>query len=243
MLAAQADTLSADLLVIHDPQPAAVPGFLHHAPSRGAIWRAHIDLSQPNPDALTFLAPLLRVYRLIILEVSEYRLPGIPDRCQSIIHDAIDPLTRKNRLIRRETALRIMAQVGMNPSWPTISQIARFDPWKNPIGVVDAYRKARRTIPNLQLAMLGTFVAQDDPTAEQEYEEVKCYVGDDPLVHLFTDPTIIGQPEVGAFQTGSDAVLLFSFRESFGFVGMAACRRLPMPRSNCWSLEARGGRK
>ncbi len=222
LLARQVEKIAMDLLLIDDPQPAAIPGHMRRAPDHGSMWHGHIDLSQPNPDALAFFQPLLQPYRLVVLEVEAYRLPGIPEQCQRFIPDAIDPLARKNQQISRQVARRIMARVGMNPAWPAVAQVARFDPWKNPIGVVDAYREARRRIPNLQLALLGTFVAQDDPTAEQEYQKVKQRVGDDPLVHLFTNPKVIGQAEVDAFQTGSDAILLFSCREGFGLAATEA---------------------
>lgn len=221
-LAAQVDKLSPDVLLIHCPQPAGILGMLHHPPSRGSIWRGHIDFAHPCPEALAFLEPFLEPYDLIVLEVPAYCLEGIPPQRQRFVPDAIDPLTRKNKLISREAARRQMAEVGIDISRPVVTQVARFDHRKNPIGVVDAYRRARAAVPNLQLAMLGTFVAQDDPTAEAVYREVKHYVGNDPNVHLYTNPKVIGQPEVDAFQTGSDAILLFSKEEGFGIAATEA---------------------
>lgn len=213
--------LSYDVLVIHCPQPLGAAAFL----ARGKtpwIWRGHIDLSHPDPDALSFLLPFLDPFDRIVLEVPAYQLSGVTAAKQRFVADAIDPLAIKNRLLTRGEARKAMARVGVDLTRPIICQIARFDPLKNPIGVVEAYRKARQTIPGLQLALLGTFVAQDDPTARQTYEEVKRFVGADPDVHLYTNPRVIGQTEVDAFQTGSDAVLLFSQREGFGLAATEA---------------------
>lgn len=221
-VAAEIDALQADIVAIHDPQPAAAASQLRRRPPGGLIWRGHIDLAQPNPEALAFFLPLLRAYDLIVVEVAAYFLPGLPAQLQRAMPDAIDPLTLKNQLISRETAREAMAKVGMDPSRPIITQIARFDQWKNPIGVIKAYHQARKSIPGLQLAMLGTFAAQDDPTAKKVYEDVRHVVGDDPNVHLYTDPNVIGQLQVNAFQTGSDAVLLFSCREGFGIAATEA---------------------
>ncbi|HVC33417.1 MAG TPA: glycosyltransferase [Chloroflexota bacterium] len=221
-LAAQVDKLSADVLVIHCPQPAAILSLLRRQPSCGSIWRGHIDLAHPNPAALAFLEPFLCPYDLIVLEVRAYCLPGIPSQRQRFVPDAIDPLTTKNKQISRDDARQIMASVGIDISRPVVTQVARFDHRKNPIGVVDAYRLACRSVPGLQLAMLGTLAAQDDPTAEAVYEEVKRYVGNDPNVHLFADPKVIGQPQVDAFQTGSDAILLLSEKEGFGIAATEA---------------------
>jgi trehalose synthase len=221
-LAAELDRLSADVLVIHDPQPAAAYELMSRRPSGGAIWRGHIDLHQPNLGALAFFEPLLQPYELVVLEVPADRLPTIPLRRQRFVPDAIDPLVPKNQLISREAARRAMARVGIDINDPVISQVARFDYWKDPIGVVEAYRQARLRIPGLQLALLGTFVAQDDPTAVAEYEKVKRFVGDDPQVHLYTDPKVINQIVVNAFQTGSDAILQLSRREGFGIAATEA---------------------
>ncbi|HEX5417942.1 MAG TPA: glycosyltransferase [Chloroflexota bacterium] len=215
------DQLRYDVLVIHCPQPLGAAPFVRGRRS-GWIWRGHIDLSHPNPDAVSFLAPFLDCFQLLVLEVPSYQLARFPAGKQRFVPDGIDPQSLKNRLISREQALDLMRSVGIDTSRPTITQIARFDPLKNPIGVVEAYRKARRSVPSLQLAMLGTFGAEDDPTARQTYERVKAFVGDDPDIHLYTDPKVIGQAEVDAFQTGSDAVLLFSKREGFGIAATEA---------------------
>ncbi|MGH2458814.1 MAG: glycosyltransferase, partial [Chloroflexota bacterium] len=214
--------LDYDVLVIHDPQPLGARAFLTPAPGRGTIWRVHLDLERPNPDALCFLLPFVEKFDLVVLEDPAYRLAGIPMAVQRFVPDAIDPLSRKNRPMSRQQARRIMARVGIDAARPVVSQVARFDPLKNPTGVVEAYRIARRTVPGLQLAMLGTFVARDDPTARQTYECVKQFVGADPDVHLYIDPRVIGPTEVDAFQTGSDVVLLFSVREGFGIAATEA---------------------
>lgn len=216
------DQVSPDILVIHDPQPLGARRYLTRFPTVGSLWRVHLDLTDPNIEALTFLRPMIELYDRVVLEVPDDQLAILPAAKQRFLPDAIDPLTPKNRLIDRATARQAMARVGIDAGRPVVTQVARFDPLKNPIGVVDAYRTARRAIPGLQLAMLGTFVAQDDPSARGVYERVSQYVGSDPDVHLYTDPKVIGQPEVDAFQSGSDAILQFSRREGFGIAATEA---------------------
>ena len=110
----------------------------------------------------------------------------------------------------------ILAALGINPERPLLTQVSRFDPWKNPWQVVDAYRLAKRAVPGLQLALVGTFAADDDPEAPVIYRAIRDYVGTDPDVHLFTDPARVGAREVNAFQSASDVILQRSTREGFG---------------------------
>jgi trehalose synthase len=97
-----------------------------------------------------------------------------------------------------------------------VSQVARLDPWKDPNGVIDAYRNVRETVPGLQLALLGVIEAQDDPEAMRMYDTVREHAGDDPDIHIYVDPQVIGQPEVAAVQLLSQVVFQKSLREGFG---------------------------
>jgi trehalose synthase len=134
------------------------------------------------------------------------------------VHPAIDPLTAKNRRLALAQARRILAGLGIDPSRPLVTQVSRFDPWKNPWQAVDAYRLAKREIPGLQLALVGVFSAKDDPEAPGICEDVARYAAGDPDVHLFCDASRVGPREVNAFQTGSDIILQRSVREGFGLV-------------------------
>jgi len=213
--AREVDRLGADILVVHDVAVAGIAASLARRP-RALIWRSHCDLSEPDPKALAFLEPLLKVYDTLVLETPACRLPGIPKSHQRFVPGAIDPLALKNQIISRDAARQRLTRLGIDADRPLICQIARFDPWKNPLGVVDAYRLARADVPDLQLALVGAVATTEETVAEQTFQEVKSYVGDDPRVFLFAEVGSVSQLDVDAFQSGSDVSVLLAWREGWG---------------------------
>src|SRR5215208_5284639 len=168
-LATQMVGLDADVWVVHDPQPLPLIAL---APLAGrTIWRCHIDCSAPNGGLCNYLLPWIRQYDRAIFSMPEYVLQGLPADQVRIIYPAIDPLTPKNRGLSVPRARGILARLGIDPLRPLVTQVSRFDPWKNPWGAVDAYRSARREIPDLQLALVGVFSAKDDPEAPGIYAD------------------------------------------------------------------------
>jgi len=215
-LAAAMRGISADVWVIHDPQPLPLAA---RVPLAGrTIWRCHIDCSQPNPAVAATLMPWIRAYDQAVFSMPAYVLPGLSAEHVALEYPAIDPLAPKNRALSRTAAQQRLAGLGVDPRRPLICQVSRFDPWKNPWQVVDAYRQSKRRICQLQLALVGVFSAKDDPEGPRIYESVRDYAGGDPDVHLFTDPGLVGDLEINAFQTASDVILQRSTREGFGLV-------------------------
>ena len=133
---------------------------------------------------------------------------------------SIDPFSEKNRRISVEEAREILMQFNIHPDRPIIAQVSRFDPWKDPMGVIDAYYRAKNKIPDLQLLLVGIFQAYDDPEALQYFETVKRHAKGDPDIHLFSDPRrfveIGNDMFVNAVQRASDVILQKSTREGFG---------------------------
>jgi trehalose synthase len=212
--AEQLDESDYDFIIIHDPQPAAM---IDHFPDRRArwIWRCHIDLSEPNPEVLEFLLPSLGRYDAAIFHRPEY-VPAtdkLPDAF--IWPPAIDPLAPKNMALSAEDAAYIVDQFGIDVTRPVITQVSRFDPWKDPLGVIDAYRLARKEHPGLQLALVGS-MAHDDPEGWEYYNQTVEYAAGDPDIFILSNLNNIGAIEVNAFQVHSAAVLQKSIREGFG---------------------------
>ena len=149
-----------DAIIVHDPQPA---GLRANAPDRARtwIWRCHIDLSTPNEETLARLLPLLRDYDETVWHLEKY-VPAGMDGHARIIPPAIDPLSPKNMALSPEDAAFVSQQFGIDVERPLICQVSRFDPWKDPMGVIDAYRLVREEMPNVQLALVGS-MATDDP--------------------------------------------------------------------------------
>ncbi|MBX6341066.1 MAG: glycosyltransferase [Thermomicrobiaceae bacterium] len=206
-----------DFIVVHDPQPAALRQF--HDPTNGTkwIWRCHIDTSTPNPAVAEFFAPFVEGYDALIFTMPEFVLPALVGRHIHIIRPAIDPLSPKNIDISRDIWSRILAWMGIDLARPLITQVSRFDPWKDPLGVLRVYRMLRREIPGLQLALVGS-MALDDPEGWRIYEEVRAEANHDNDILVATNITGVGNVEVNAFQRGSQVVLQKSIREGFGLV-------------------------
>jgi trehalose synthase len=210
--------MAADLWVIHDPQPAGVIAYMPDF--HPSIWRVHIDTSHSNKEAWEFIHPFMTMYDKIVFTSKNFIGPSLPKRKIRIFPPAIDPLVIKNTPLDLTTAKNILKSLGVNSDSPLITQVARFDPWKDPLGVVKAYRIAKKKIPNLQLALLGLFLARDDPEAAKVFEKLRKQVKNDPDVLLFSAPAQIGSLKVdtfvNAFQVASKVIIHKSIREGFG---------------------------
>jgi len=218
-LAKMMKDIKADIWVIHDPQPVGVIQFLERDKFPLLISRIHIDTSTPDFEAWDFIKKFLLEYNKIIFSALEFTHQDIPKKKRVIFPPAIDPLTEKNKLLSLSSSKKILKRFGINPKKPLISQISRFDPWKDPEGVIMVYKKAKKKIPDLQLALVGLFLAQDDPEAITVFKKVKKAAEKDKDIFLFSDPKQLKNlnPDrfVNAFQTASDVILQKSTREGF----------------------------
>jgi trehalose synthase len=203
-----------DFVIVHDPQPAAL---VEHFPSSQAhwIWRCHIDLSHPNHDVLSFLVPWISQYDAAIFHMPDYvpRVAGLPP--SYIWPPAIDPLTPKNMALSAEDAAYIVDQFGIDVERPLLTQVSRFDPWKDPLGVIDAYRSVKEERPDVQLALVGS-MAHDDPEGWDYYSRTVAHAAGDPDVYILSNLNNVGSVEVNAFQVHSAALIQKSTREGFG---------------------------
>jgi trehalose synthase len=205
-----------DFVVVHDPQPA---GLLHfHGDSGGKhwIWRSHIDTSHPNPDYWGFMVPFLAPYDAGVFSMREYVGDGLDFPELAIIHPSIDPLSRKNRPMSRRRARRICRGLGVDTDRPVITQVSRYDPWKDPLGVIEAYRIAKESVPELQLVLMAS-MANDDPEGWAYLTRTQQHAGDDPDIHLLSFQRN-NDLEVNALQSHCDVVIQKSVREGFGLV-------------------------
>ena len=239
------DSVSADVWFMHDPQLLPLAGLLRRngqEDAKGWFWICHIDLTRPNENALESLLPLHSDYDHLIFSLEEYvprhMLNGKP---VYIAPPAIDPLTGKNRPLSEGKAWDIVSAMGIDRSRPLISQVSRFDLWKDPWGVIDAYRMARQSIPGLQLALLGLSQAADDPESLEVVNSVAAHAGGDPDIHLYHDPA--GIPAsidgvVNAFQVASSVLMQKSTREGFGLtVTEAMWKGKPMIGGNAGGIR------
>jgi len=210
-----------DFVVIHDPQPAGLLTFLQQRLGRRPhgkwIWRCHIDLTEARPEVWAHLRPYIEQYDAAIFTMESYvksdlRVPRI-----AIMPPAIDPLSPKNADMACEEIRAILTRYGVDPDRPIVSQVSRFDPWKDPLGVIDAYRAVKEKVRDLQLVMVAS-MASDDPEGWLFYERTARRAGEDFDIFLLSNLQGVGNWEVNAFQRASQVIIQKSIREGFGLV-------------------------
>lgn len=214
-LAGELKSVEADATIVHDPQPAAARAFI--GPRKEPwIWRCHLDLSSPHLATATRFAPFLQDYDGAVYSMEEYRLPGFEPGREAIIAPVIDPLSPKNQPMDEDEAEKIVSAHGIDPNKPLITQVSRFDPWKDPVGVIAAWERAKEDIPDLQLALVGNTV-NDDPESLHILEEVRKAAAGKEDVHIVDNfPPAENDRGVKAFYVASDVVIQKSTREGFG---------------------------
>ncbi len=204
-----------DLVVIHDYQPAAIIDYLQTRKGKWT-WRCHIDLSNPNSRFIDFIAPFVLKYDSLIFTMKEFVQECLKSTAQTfIIPPSIDPLSAKNKSLPENTVFSILDRYDVDAEKPIITQVARFDPWKDPLGVIDVYRSVKRKITDVQLLLIAS-MAKDDPEGWTYYEKTARHAAEDYDIHLLSDLNGVGNIEVNAFQRASNVILQKSIREGFG---------------------------
>jgi len=213
-----ADELSGgwDVIIVHDPQPAAVR---QHVPEKARtwVWRCHIDLSTPNLHTMDGLIPFIKDYDGAVFHLQQY-VPAALDGSSPHVYicpPAIDPLSPKNMALSPEDAAFVCDQFGIDVDRPLMCQVSRFDPWKDPLGVIDAYRSVTAELPEVQLALVGS-MATDDPEGWEFFNSTLEYAQGDPDIKILNNLNNVGAIEVNAFQSQADVVIQKSTREGFG---------------------------
>jgi trehalose synthase len=182
------------------------------------VWVSHVDTSEPNLSIIERLLPFIQQFDAAIFSLPQY----VPDALNrertpvAICPPAIDPMRLKNRLMDEREALEYTSRFGIDPDRPLVAQISRFDPWKDPIGVIIAYRLSREEVPDLQLVLVGALSAADDAKAVDTLKEVQAYAANDPGIFIFWDPQQIDDEFVRAFQTAPQVIYQKSIREGYG---------------------------
>jgi trehalose synthase len=202
-----------DVCIVHDPQPAAIYS-LAPEKAQGWVWRCHIDVSTPNPATMARLLPYVEGYPETLFHVDDYVPAGMNGNV-NIVPPAIDPLAPKNMALSLEDAVFVCRQFGIDTERPMICQVSRFDPWKDPLGVIDAYRIVKETHRDLQLALVGS-MASDDPEGWDFYNSTLAHADGDPDIHILNNFNNVGAIEVNAFQSLAQVVIQKSTREGFG---------------------------
>jgi len=198
--------LEHDFVIVHDPQP--LPLIEHYEKKCPWIWRCHVDLSKPDVEMWKYLRRWIDKYDAVIVSCPEYKQEMKPSR--RVFMPAIDPFSIKNRQLSDKDIEERLGHYNVSTDLPLVVQISRFDPWKDPEGVVEAFKLARKEV-DARLVLLGNF-ATDDPEGAKIFESLRACQEEHILILTSGDDTAL----VNALQTRAAVVLQKSLREGFG---------------------------
>ena len=202
--------LDADLVFIHDPQPAALVKKRRELKNFW-LWRCHIDLSQPDPNVWDFLRPYVEQYDICVFSAPSFaQILHIP---QILIPPSIDPLSDKNKDLREEEIRAILERLKIPTDKPLVTQVSRFDRLKDPLGVIEAFQRVKPYVEARLLLVGGS--ADDDPEGAQVLSEVQERVREDADILVLPLPPT-SHVEINAIQRASAVILQKSLREGFG---------------------------
>lgn len=221
-------SLDHDCVFIHDPQP--LPLIQFYRKKQPWIWRCHIDLSNPNKELWEFLKDFILRYDLMVVSSKKYTKKDLPIE-QIIFQPVIDPLTPKNMELSDKDSAKYLKKFGVPTDKPLITQISRFDKWKDPLGVVEIFKMVKKEI-DCRLVLCGS-MASDDPEGMKIYEKVRYrsnhLVENGDIILITSENNIL----VNALQRKSAVVLQKSLREGFGLtVTEALWKGTPVVASN-----------
>lgn len=207
-------SLDSDLIFIHDPQPLPLIEF-NHKKSNKFLWRCHIDLTNANNTYWNYIMQFIEKYDVLVFSLEKYVREDVRHKRILIVPPSIDPLADKNKHLSPDEILHYLNRFDIDPECPIMTQVARFDYWKDPLGVIDCYNIARKKLPKLQLLLIGSF-SQDDPEGEEWYTKTIEKAKNSKEIHVLTDRDEVRDLEVNAFQRASSVVIQKSIREGFG---------------------------
>lgn len=228
---AKALKLDADMVMVHDHQPAGLVDYRTHG---CWLWRCHLDLAQPQRPAWAFLRRYVLKYDAAIFSLSGFaqRLP-IP---KFLIYPSIDPLSPKNRDMTRTEIAQVLDRLGIPRGKPVLLQVARFDRFKDPLGAIHTYRLVKRH-HDCRLVLAGAGVMHD-PEGEAVLTELREAASRDPDIHVIQLPPE-ADLEINALQRSATVVLQKSVKEGFGLtVSEAMWKGKPVVGSTAGGIAA-----
>jgi trehalose synthase len=202
-----------DVILVHDPQPITLIEKRKNDETKW-LWRCHIDLTEPQMEPLHFLKHYIGGYDFAIISAQRYLQRDL-GADQIIIPPSIDPLSDKNRDLPESTVASVLSRFGIDGDRPIVTQVSRFDKLKNPLGVIEAYKKVKESMNiDCQLVLAGGS-ATDDPEGPAVLSKVLCAAEDDADIHVLDLPPT-SHLEINAIQRASTVVIQNSLREGFG---------------------------
>ena len=208
-----------DFIVTHDPQPLALRSFVRDSPLGTSdakwIWRCHIDLTDANPAVWEFFRPYVEMHDASVWTLKDFAPDSLSMDRVVEAWPSIDPLSVKNLELPLPFAEELCRQYGIDVHRPIVCQVSRYDPWKDPVGVIRAFRLVREKVTDAQLLLAGS-MATDDPEGFHVWEQVQEERAGDPDIHTLSNLHQVGNVQINAFQRVADVVVQKSVREGFG---------------------------
>jgi trehalose synthase len=226
--------INHDFVVVHDPQP--LPIITCYKKRQPWVWRCHIDISTPNREVWDYLKMFILKYDAMIISMEKFKPRDIPDRVipQYIIRPSIDPLNLKNREIPSSTISKYLAKYDIGQGKPIITQISRFDKWKDPEGMIKIFKMIKKKV-DCQLILAGS-MATDDPEGQVIFENMEKLVENERDIRL-----IINAPDIliNVLQRISSVVVQKSLKEGFAItVSEALWKGTPVVTSNVGGISS-----
>jgi len=226
--------INHDFVVVHDPQP--LPIITCYKKRQPWVWRCHIDISTPMKDVWDYLKMFILKYDAMIISMEKFKPRDIPERVMPhfIIRPSIDPLKIKNREIPSSTISKYLTKYGVDQNKPVITQISRFDKWKDPEGMIKIFKIVKRKV-DCQLILAGS-MATDDPEGQDIFENLEKLVEQEKDIRL-----IINAPDIliNALQRASSVVVQKSLKEGFAItVSEALWKGTPVVTSNVGGISS-----
>jgi trehalose synthase len=226
--------INQDFVFIHDPQP--LPLITCYMKQQPWVWRCHIDISNPVCDVWEYLKTFIQKYDAMVVSMDKFKQPDLEaiNFPQYVVPPSINPLNIKNRPIPQSTISRYLSRYNIDLNRPVISQISRFDKWKDPLGVIKVF-KAIRDKCDCQLVLAGS-LASDDPEGQGMMERLEKIVQKEKDIHLLLNaPDIV----INALQRQSRVVIQKSLKEGFALtVSEALWKGTPVVASNVGGIPA-----
>ncbi|MBU4458636.1 glycosyltransferase, partial [Patescibacteria group bacterium] len=218
--------LDHDLVMVHDPQPLPLIDF--YKKKQPWIFRCHVDLSNPNLEVWNYLKHFIKKYDELVISTEEYKKNlSIP---QTVIHPAIDPLSQKNRQVQKKTIKKYLSKNGIDFKKPIISQISRYDKWKDMEGVIKIFERVKKEI-DCQLVLLGN-IAPDDPEGIDIYTEIVRKFGNRKDIKILVNVSA-NDLVVNCLQRKSAVIIQKSLKEGFALtVSEALYKETPVVASS-----------
>jgi trehalose synthase len=214
-----------DFIVTHDPQPAALRSFVRDTPLGSShakwVWRCHIDLTDANLAVWEFFRPYVEMHDASVWTLKDFAPDSLSMDRVVEAWPSIDPLSVKNLDLPMPFAEELCRQYGIDVHRPIVCQVSRYDPWKDPVGVMRAFAAVREKVMDAQLLLAGS-MATDDPEGFRVWEEVQKVRASDPDIHTLSNLHQVGNVQINAFQRCADVVVQKSVREGFGLTASEA---------------------